>query len=376
VILPEIATPAALIDEARMARNIARMQARVDALGVRLRPHVKTSKCVEVALRQKAAGARGITVSTLKEAEQFAAAGFEDIFYGVGISPHKLERAAALHRRGCALTLLVDSVETARATAEASKREDAPFAVMIEVDTDGHRSGVQPESEELIAIGEALHRDGASLKGVMTHAGSSYELNDAGALRALAEQERRGCVRAAERLRAAGLPCADVSVGSTPTALSAENLEGVTEVRAGVYVFFDLVMANVGVCTTDDIALSVLTTVIGHQREKGWAIVDAGWMAMSRDRGTQRQKRDFGYGLVCDVAGVPVERFLMCAANQEHGIISRDETGDDLDIRERFPIGTKLRILPNHACATAAQFPAYRVLTPDRVHIWERFYGW
>ncbi|PMY05464.1 alanine racemase, partial [Pseudomonas sp. GW460-13] len=122
--------------------------------------------------------------------------------------------------------------------------------------------------------------------GVMTHAGSSYDLDTLAALAAMAEQERAGCVRAATRLREAGLPCAEVSVGSTPTALSAASLEGVTEVRAGVYVFFDLVMRNVGVCTEDEMALSVLTTVIGHQPEKGWAIVDAGWMAMSRDRGT------------------------------------------------------------------------------------------
>lgn len=110
------------------------------------------------------------------------------------------------------------------------------------------------------------------------------------------EQERSRSVRAAERLRAAGLPCPEVTIGSTPTALSFENLDGITEVRAGVYVLFDLVMHNVGVCSLSEIALSVLTTVIGHQEEKGWAIVDAGWVAMSRDRGTQWLGKDFGYG--------------------------------------------------------------------------------
>ena len=120
---------------------------------------------------------------------------------------------------------------------------------MIEIDSDGHRSGVQPEDAVLIEIGQVLHEGGAKLKGVLTHAGSSYDLNTPEALQKLAEQERRLSVRAAERLRAAGLPCPEVSVGSTPTALSAQSLDGVTEVRAGVYVFFDLVMANVGVCT-------------------------------------------------------------------------------------------------------------------------------
>src|SRR5690606_3127766 len=143
-------------------------------------------------------------------------------------------------------------------------------------------------------------------------------------------------------IREADMACPGVSVGSTPTALSAEHLAGVTEVRAGVYVFFDLVMHNVGVCTLDDIALSVLTTVIGHQKEKGWAIVDAGWMAMSRDRGTQRQMQDFGYGQVCTEDGEPIEGYIVSGANQEHGIVSAAGPADG-DVVQRFPVGTRLR---------------------------------
>jgi hypothetical protein len=167
-----------------------------------------------------------------------------------------------------------------------------------------------------------------TLGGALAHAGSSYEYDTHDALVAIAEQERARTVHAAQRLRAAGLPCDVVSIGSTPTALSAANLDGVTEVRAGVYVMFDLVMHNIGVCALSDIALSVLTTVIGHQEEKGWAIVDAGWMAMSRDRGTQRQARDFGYGQVCTEAGDALDGYLMSSANQEHGIVSRSGTPD------------------------------------------------
>lgn len=371
--LTDIETPAALIDETRMSNNIGRLQERMTALGARLRPHVKTSKCIEVARRQQAAGAAGITVSTLKEAEQFFAAGFGDILYAVCISPDKLDRALALCRQGCALTLLVDSV----AAAQAVVAKGHPFEVMIEIDSDGHRSGVQPEDAVLIEIGKVLHEGGAKLKGVLTHAGSSYDLNTPEALQKLAEQERRLSVRAAERLRASGLPCPEVSVGSTPTALSAQSLEGVTEVRAGVYVFFDLVMANVGVCTPENVALSVLTTVIGHQPEKGWVIVDAGWMAMSRDRGTQRQTIDYGYGIVCDAAGRAIEGLLVTAANQEHGIISRRDGKADAGVVDRFPIGTKLRVLPNHACATGAQYPDYHLVTASgATQVWPRFHGW
>jgi D-serine deaminase-like pyridoxal phosphate-dependent protein len=374
--LADLATPAAVVDAARMRRNVARMQARMDALGVSFRPHVKTTKCLPVVREQLAAGARGITVSTLKEAEQFFAAGLDDVLYAVGIAPGKLAQAVALRRRGCDLTLLVDNVDAARAVAAAAREQGVALEALVEIDTDGHRSGVRPDDDVLLEVGRALHDGGARLGGVMTHAGASYACSDRASLVRIAEQERAGAVRAAARLRAAGLPCATVSVGSTPTALSAERLDGVTEVRAGVYVFFDLVMRNVGVCALDDIALSVLTTVIGHQRDKGWAIVDAGWMAMSRDRGTQAQARDYGYGQVCDADGRALDDYVMGAANQEHGIVSRLGAPDG-DIARRFPVGTRLRILPNHACATGAQHAEYQAVEAGgAVEAWARFSGW
>jgi D-serine deaminase-like pyridoxal phosphate-dependent protein len=317
-----------------------------------------------------------------------------DILYAVGMSAPKLKQAAALMAQGCLLKIIADSVPCAQAIVQYGQQNALEFEVWIEIDTDGHRSGVKPDSEELLAIGHLLDeegghsRGGARLGGVMTHAGASYELSTPQALQAMAEQERSRCVRAAERLRAAGLPCPVVSVGSTPTALSAQSLHGVTEVRAGVYVFFDLVMANVGVCTTEDVALSVLTTVIGHQIDKGWAIVDAGWMAMSRDRGTQKQAHDYGYGQVCDVQGRVMHGYVVSGANQEHGIVccavpgsaaNGDHAGSlaNQSIDQRLPIGMQLRILPNHACATAAQFPQYHAVTgQDLGPTWGRFYGW
>ena len=371
--LNELPTPAALIDEPRLQHNLQRMQHHLKSLGVALRPHVKTSKCVAVAALQRDAGARGITVSTLKEAEQFFDAGFDDILYAVGLVPDKVARALALQQRGCRLQVIVDSIDAARAVAQTAPT----LPVLIEIDVDGHRSGVDPASAELLAIGQALHGGGGHLHGVMTHAGSSYELNTAAALQALAEQERALCVQAAERLRAVGLPCPVVSVGSTPTALSAQRLDGVTEVRAGVYVFFDLVMAGVGVCTLDELALSVLCTVIGHQRDKGWALVDAGWMAMSRDRGTSKQGVDRGYGLVCDAAGRPLPGLQMVGANQEHGIVGRADGGVVGDIMQRLPLGSRLRILPNHACATGAQHEHYHLVHEQQVQkSWPRFSGW
>jgi D-serine deaminase-like pyridoxal phosphate-dependent protein len=164
-------------------------------------------------------------------------------------------------------------------------------------------------------------------------------------------------------------------VGSTPTATFADSFDGVTEVRTGVYMFQDLVMAGLGVCAVADIAISVLGTVIGHQREKNWVLTDAGWMALSRDRGTAKQKVDQGYGVVCDALGQPLEDLIVLDANQEHGIVAR-RGGGPIDF-SRFPMGTRLRILPNHACATAAQHCEYQVLRDGQpVEVWERFNGW
>jgi D-serine deaminase-like pyridoxal phosphate-dependent protein len=369
-------TPAAVIDLQRMQRNISRMQGRATELGVAFRPHVKTSKCTEVVARQCSAGAQGITVSTLKEAREFFAAGVTDILYAVGMVASKLPAALALRQLGCALKIITDSVAAAEAIVAFGQARSERFEVLIEIDTDGHRSGIKPDEMSLLTIARTLHDGGMILGGVLTHAGSSYDHDTPEALVAVAEQEREGVVRAAKRLRDAGLPCPVVSLGSTPTALTTATLEGVTELRAGVYVFFDLVMSNVGVCSTDDIALSVLTTVIGHQADKGLAILDAGWMAMSRDRGTARQKTDYGYGQVCDIDGIVQPDYIVSGANQEHGLLSRSGAPDS-GITERFPIGTRLRILPNHACSTGAQFAQYHALAVDgRLSTWGRFGGW
>ena len=369
-------TPALILDRAKLDQNLARMQQRIAGLGARLRPHVKTAKSVEVVRRAVAPGAGGITVSTLKEAEQFFAAGYRDILYAVGIAPNKLDHVVALRAQGCDLTMILDSVEAAHAVADKSRNTGAALPTLIEIDSDGHRAGVKPGDARLIEIGRTL---GANLRGVMTHAGGSYDCKSLDDIRGYARRERAEAVRCAEQLRSAGLPCPVVSVGSTPTATCAENFAGVTEVRVGVYMFFDLFMAGLGVCRLDDLALSVLCSVIGHQPEKGWIITDGGWMALSRDRGTASQPLDQGYGVVCDVHGAPLDDLIVASANQEHGIVARrrGSTGGAID-PALFPLGTLLRVLPNHACATAAQHDAYHVVNAaSQVEArWPRFSGW
>ncbi|ABV93846.1 hypothetical protein Dshi_2109 [Dinoroseobacter shibae DFL 12 = DSM 16493] len=375
--LSPLPTPCLLVDEARMTRNIERLAQHAAALGLSLRPHLKTTKSIEAARRVLPGGNGPATVSTLAEAEAFAEAGITDILYGVGISPDKLERVLALHRAGCRLIVLLDCAAQAEAVAAAARASGIAIPAMIEIDSDGHRSGLTAQDPTLVEVGRILHAGGAELCGVLCHAGESYGAVGRAAQALCAEEERRAVVAAASVLRAAGLPCPVVSVGSTPTAHAAEHLDGVTELRAGVYVFFDLVMAGIEVCQIDDIALSVLTTVIGHQPSRGWTICDAGWMAMSRDRGTASQRVDQGYGVVCDAEGQVIPGLIVIQANQEHGVIAK-RPGFDGPIPE-FPVGTRLRILPNHACATAAQHQNYHVIpdTPGAaLKTWPRFSGW
>ena len=369
-----IETPALLLDRQRMDRNIARMRTHLSELGVQMRPHVKTNKCLEVARRLFNQGCGPITVSTLREARFFLQHGFTDILYGVAIAPNKFAQATELIRMGASLTLILDSMETANLLADYANTEEQDISVVLEIDCDGHRSGLAPESPLIVEIAHVLRRGGIEVKGVMTHAGNSYNSKSIPEIEAYACQERDAVLAAVSALRKAGFAAPVVSVGSTPTALFAKDLTGVTEVRAGVFVFFDLVMAGLGVCQLSDIALSVLTTVIGHQPEKGWTIVDAGWMALSRDRGTAAQAVDQGYGVVCDVHGTPLQDMIVIAANQEHGIIAaRDGCLGTMPL----PVGTQLRILPNHACATAAQHAGYHVTVDDVPSAyWQRFGGW
>ena len=373
-LLADLDTPSLILDEGRMDANIARLKRRVQGFDIALRPHLKTSKCVEIARRL--VGENGAaTVSTLKEAEVFSKAGIRDLLYAVGISPGKLHHVAALRARGINLTVILDSVEQAAAVARVSREAKAALPAMIEIDADGHRAGVKSgDSDRLLAVGHALVDGGAELAGVMTLAGGSYDVHGAQALAGCADVERIAATRAAGILRDAGFPCPIVSVGSTPTALFGTNFEGVSEVRAGVFAFYDLFQCSIGVCAVEDIAISVLATVLGPTATgDGW-IVDAGWTALSLDAGTTLH----GYGLVADERGRIYDGLTVARLNQEHGVLASPDGRSPVSLH--FSIGDRVRIFPNHACATAAQHNEYHVITAgstDNIGArWPRFAGW
>lgn len=375
--LNDLQTPSLILDEQILLSNLTRMIDIANYHNVTLRPHGKTAKNIDIVKLALLNQNKCLTASTLKEVEYYFKHGIKDIIYAVALSPNKLERVEALLKIGCDLKVVIDSVEMVKIMGEFADKFKIDFKFLIEIDSDGHRSGVAPHSKNLINIARNS-TDFLHLKycGIITHAGESYNSKSIEGISKIANQEAEAARKSAELLDKNGFASEIVSIGSTPTATFASNLEGITEIRAGVYMFNDLVMKNLEVCKLEDIALSVLTTVIGHQKEKGWIITDSGWMALSRDRGTANQVVDYGYGQVCNLFGKAIPNLIVSSTNQEHGIISSPNNAP-IDFN-KFPIGTLLRILPNHACATAACFDRYFVVAnrTDIEKVWKRINGW
>ncbi|MBT5186394.1 MAG: DSD1 family PLP-dependent enzyme [Kordiimonadaceae bacterium] len=372
----ELYTPCLILDKSKLKTNINRMNDHINGLGGQLRPHVKTAKSIPVALLCGGGKIGPITVSTLREAEYFAEGGFTDIIYAVSIVPSKLSRVKTIMDKGIDLKLIIDNAEIASEISNIGERYNCVFKVLVEIDSDMHRAGLSPDAPEVINVARALNDgQGTKMLGVLTHAGESYGATSEEELINAAEQERLSITSAAENIRKAGIPCPIVSCGSTPTATYARDLTGVTEVRAGVFVFQDLFQAGIGVCSNDDIALSVLTTVISHKKNQNRIITDAGGVALSKDQSTRGTSFDCVYGLVTDIDGNIIDNLFVESANQEHGLITTNNGGIDFD---SYPIGTKLRILPNHSCMTAAAYDSYNVIDGDReiMETWSRCNGW
>ncbi len=357
----QLTTPAFLVDRPILQRNCDWMREKARASNVIFRPHVKTHKVAEIG-RLQHGGERGpITASTLAEVEHFANAGFQDITYAVPVAPEKLERAAAIARRIERLNILLDSFEVLSAIEASGFRFDA----FLKVDCGYHRAGVNPDDPESLELARRMMRS-PSLRfhGLLTHAGHSYHASNPDEIRAIAGQETSAVTRFRERLENLRLVR---SIGSTPTASVVDQFTNCDEVRPGNYVFFDAFQATIGSCRLEDVAASVLATVIGSYPERETMIVDAGALALSKDLGPDHVDPRFGYGIVCNLALRPLPMKIV-ALSQEHGQIAA---------REPLPAGAQLRIIPNHSCLTAAMYDRYHVVEGGRVvGEWRPVRGW
>jgi D-serine deaminase-like pyridoxal phosphate-dependent protein len=349
-------TPRLILDLDRLEKNCAMMRARCASLGVALRPHVKTPKSVDVAKVATGSAPLGITVSTLKEAEHFANAGYRDILYAATIVPNKFAHAARIMATGCDLILITDSADVAAAASRFAAERNITLSFLIEIDCGEHRGGMLPTDAVADLARAIASAPGLRLRGVMTHAGHSYDASEPAKVPVIAAAERDAAVAAASAIRAAGLPCEIVSIGSTPTVLYADHLNGVTEARAGIYALWDLAQLSRKVCGIDDIAVSVLASVIGHNLAGRSLILDAGALALSKDIGANKLLPDAAYGYVCDATTMQRHgKLSVNVVHQEHGTVSVD---DDAWF-ERLPVGSLVRVLPNHACITCAGYEAF-----------------
>lgn len=376
--LSEIRTPALVLELGRLRENASFMARRARDLRVNLRPHLKTAKSAHVARLATQGQFGGITVSTLAEAAYFLKHGFVDMTLAVELPPTRATDVIDLTRLGARMTVLVDSPDSAaalRAACAGAGDLAWPVGALVEVDCGDRRGGVPPDSAALIIIAKLMHgTDNLRLAGVLTHAGHSYGCRNADEIADVAEQERATAVHAAKRLREAGLPCETVSVGSTPTATHARSLEGVTEMRPGVYLLGDLDQVGLGSMPPGHVACTVLATVIGHYPERNTLLIDAGGLALSKDTSAQRHGRHVGYGTLCDLAGAPLDGLYVHRTNQEHGHV----TSESPLPYERLRIGSRVRVMPNHICMTAAAYNQYQVVDggTEIVAQWDRVNGW
>lgn len=356
--LHEIPTPAFVIDRARLVRNLDRMRSKAARSSVVFRPHVKTHKSPEIAKLGFGGNTGPITVSTLAEAERFADAGFDDITYAFPIAIDKLERAASLARR-IRLHLLFDHRDALDAATAFARANDVRLSMWLKVDCGYHRAGVDPDDPESLRLAfDAAAAAEIEFRGFLTHAGHSYHARSTEEIRSIAQQETSVLNLFREKFEQGGGPRLPISVGSTPTCSLVERFDGCDGVRPGNYVFYDWFQSRVGSCSVDDIAALVLTEVVGVYPQQKKILVNAGALALSKDLGATHLG-DSGYGavLTLDREVLPME---IHSISQEHGQIRGM-------VAERFRVGQRLFIAPNHSCLTAAMYDRYYLLDGDRV---------
>jgi len=349
VILDSIETPAVLVDLDVVERNVAAMAERARRAGVRLRPHAKTHKTVEIGRLQLAAGAGGLSVAKVGEAEVFAAAGFQDLFVAYPVvGEDKGRRLLALSDRA-RLAVGVDSPDGARTLDAVFRAAGRRLDVLLKIDVGFHRVGVLPD-HAVQAAQSISTLSGLRLRGVFTHAGHAYLAESPDGVGRIGQSEGSILVETAQRIRDAGIEIEEVSVGSTPTARHAMSVPGVTECRPGNYVFHDASQVSLGVCTPEDCALTVLATVVSVPAADR-AVVDAGSKTLSSD---PLRPSGPGHGFVLG------RRSRIARLSEEHGVI-------EVLPGEGFRVGERVRILPNHACVVSNLHDRLLGVRGDRV---------
>src|SRR5688572_20082099 len=361
--LETLKTPGLVLDLAKVKRNAERMSERIRQFGADLRPHVKTHKCIEVARIQTTGHSGAVTVSTLAEARVFAANGFSQITYAIPIESGKFDEAIEISR-GCELSLITDDIDVPEQLNAAAKQANIVLNLFLKIDCGYHRCGVEPTTPEATEIPRRIsNASNLRFAGILTHAGHSYNCQTRAEVLALAKHERDVMARFGEALRKEVGRVSIVSIGSTPTITQVDHLNGIDEVRPGNYIFFDAFQATLGSCSFADCALTVLASVVHRDRGRRKVIIDAGAIALSKDRGPVGLNPNCGYGKVLDFEGNDLN-LTVSEMSQEHGVVIANDENDEKseNTLDRLRVGSRVRVLANHSCLTAAQHSHYNVL--------------
>jgi D-serine deaminase-like pyridoxal phosphate-dependent protein len=349
---PELATtPFIELDRGRLVRNITAMQTRAAAAGVNLRPHIKTHKSIELARLQLNTGAVGVTASKPTEALVFVEACVPSvtIAYPV-IHPDRLDSLLRAAKDRDVEVQFIAGDETGVAVLEtAASRHGMVLPVFMKVDVGLGRVGVNPYGDDALVLAHAIRsRKSLRFLGLLSHAGHAYGASDLSEIRQIAKQEAADLNALKQRLSTRGIQVQRISVGATPTCLGAPLPQDVDEIRPGNYVFLDATALRLGICSPDDLAMSVIASVVS--RNGRYAIIDAGTKAMSSDLGPHGTGGS-GFGIVTRADTEDARVWSIEKMSEEHGFVSCD--------RADLPVGTRLRIFPNHSCAVVALFDRY-----------------
>lgn len=363
----DVPTPCFLVDLDKLKNNAAAMQSRCDRLGVQLRSHTKTHKTVEAAVILSGGRKKSIAVSTLAEAEMYAANGFDDILYAFPITSNKLARCLKLNNALGLFHVMLDSKDGYEALAMAVS--DKPWSVYLEIDVKYHRTGVSWDSDGVVALaGLIAGNEAMTFRGLYCHNGDTYYDKGSDALRAAGQESTKVLIEVKNRLLQKNIPCEVVCMGSTPSCSHPdESMSMLQEFSPGNYVFYDLMQKDIGSCQMTDIAGRVATRVIGHKPELNILIIDCGFLALSKD-GMENNLPD-GPWIIQDN-----QNLRLVGMSQELGKVTQEEGEIDFS---KYPIGSMLFIYPYHACATAAMHPVYYVHSGDSITAtWRPTRGW
>ncbi len=363
-----IDTPRVLLDRAVLMDNIRHMRDLTESRGLALRPHAKTHKCVEIARLQQEEGATGLTVAKVEEAVVFLRAGIGSLTLAYPlVDPAKLDRLLEVARAcGGEIRLLADSLEGIKVLSNGAARHNATLNVFLKIDVGLGRCGVRVDDPRLVSLAAGIaggsgggngKNKGLKLAGLLSHAGHGYAATGIQAVQSIAEAERLLMLQAQDLLTEAGVTTREISVGSTPTVLAAKSFQGISEIRPGNYVFLDRTQMRLGVARPEEIALSVAATVVSANQD--FFIIDAGSKTLSSDGGAHGSSGPGGFGLAFVPEEFPREGrgLIIEKLSEEHGFVRRDD--------RNLPLGTRLRILPNHACPVANLTDSYLALSPD-----------